>query len=76
MTSKFDQFSADALKLPPRDRAILAERLIASLDSADETGNEFLWLEEAERRYQAYKRGEISSSPVNEVLARIRSALE
>lgn len=34
------------------------------------------WIEEAEKRYAAYERGEIISSPADEVLERTRSSLK
>jgi len=61
-----------ALRLTTRERAQLAEHLLASLDEADEAENERLWAEEAERRYRAYKKGLISSRPLSEVMRHAR----
>jgi hypothetical protein len=47
--------------LPVAERAALAERLIESLDSLDDAETERLWVEEAERRYQAYKQGQLAA---------------
>ena len=41
---------AAALKLEPKERARLAESLLASLDSVSDADAEKLWLREAERR--------------------------
>jgi hypothetical protein len=41
---------AEALKLDPSDRARLAEKLLASLETLSEDENERLWAEEAARR--------------------------
>lgn len=59
-----------ALRLPSPQRAELAERLLASLDdvaedrlSADAEAAALLgpgWLEEIERRVEAYRRGEVT----------------
>jgi hypothetical protein len=57
---------------PPRDRATLAARLIASLDTLDESENENLWVQEAEQRYQAYKQGNISAKSTEEVFREAR----
>jgi putative addiction module component (TIGR02574 family) len=65
-----------ALKLPPQERARLAERLIASLDEIDEAECERLWIEEAEHRYQLYKTGRLSSRPAEAVLHDARAALK
>jgi len=40
----------EALKLSPRDRARLAERLLESLENLTDEENERLWAEEAARR--------------------------
>jgi putative addiction module component (TIGR02574 family) len=59
-----------ALRLPAPQRAELAERLLASLDGVDEErlpegteGAALLgpgWMEEIERRVEAYRRGEVT----------------
>jgi len=52
----------------------LAEYLIASLDSLDAAENEQLWLEEAERRYQEYIKGNISARIAEAVFRNARLA--
>lgn len=64
-----------AFKLPVNERAILAEHLIRSLDDVDEDDLERIWFEEADRRYQAYKAGEISSRLSDEVFRDARSRI-
>jgi putative addiction module component (TIGR02574 family) len=64
-----------AFKLSVNERAILAEHLIRSLDDIDEEDVERAWLEEADRRYQAYKAGDISSRPSEEVFRDARARL-
>ena len=66
---------AEAMKLPPAERATLAERLIASLDEISDDQTEQLWLNEADRRYLEYKRGTISSRPAEAVLCDTRAAI-
>ena len=46
-----------ALILDVRDRAVLAERLLASLDELSEEEAERLWAEEAARRLEQYRAG-------------------
>ena len=75
MSPELKECEAQALELRPQERAALAERLIASLDSLDDSENEQLWLEEAERRYQAYKNGSISARPSGDVLRDARAAI-
>jgi putative addiction module component (TIGR02574 family) len=62
---------AEARKLSPQDRARLVRRLIATLDVGEEHDAEQLWLDEAERRLAAYRRGEITSLPGDEVFGEI-----
>lgn len=62
-----------ALKLPLEERAKLAEYLIQSMENISDLESESLWVKEAERRYQEYKKGNIKSRPAEEVL---KSALK
>ena len=62
-----------ALRLPSKDRARLAERLISSLDAEADPEAEVLWLEEAERRLQELESGEALAIPADEVFAKARS---
>ena len=56
-----------ALSLDVRDRARLAERLLASLDLLTEDEVERLWAYEAERRLQKFRAGQIRAVPADEV---------
>ena len=76
MSPQLMEFEAQALKLPPTDRAALAERLIASLDNLSEQQNEQLWIDEADRRYREYKSGKISARSAEEVLSDARNAIQ
>ena len=76
MSPDLKECEAQALRLPPKERATLAEHLIASLDNLDDAENERLWLEEAERRYQEYKKSNIPSRPADDVLRDARLAIK
>lgn len=76
MSPELKKCEAQALKLDPKERAELAEHLIASLDALDDVENERLWLEEAEKRYQGYKKGTIQSRPAEDVLRDARTAIK
>jgi hypothetical protein len=67
MTTK-DVFQA-ALKLPKKSRVKLAERLLESLNTNEAIDAA---IEEAEKNWQAYKRGEIGGRPVEEVFPNLR----
>ena len=75
MSPDLKEFEVQALRLPANERASLAERLIASLDELDDTENERLWVEEAERRYQAYKQGRISAKPAEDAIRDVRKLI-
>ena len=49
--------------------------LLDSLDEVWDENVEQLWLDEAARRCEAYRRGEISSGKAAEVLVRVRARL-
>ena len=76
MSPQLMECEAQALKLPPNDRAELAEHLIASLDDLSDEQNEELWLDEADRRYREYKSGTISARSAEDVLRDARSAIK
>lgn len=66
----------DAMQLSSRDRAWLARRLIATLDTGGDDDAEDRWLERAEKRYQAYRDGHIESRSVEEVFQDAESRLK
>ncbi len=75
MAPQLLECESQALKLPARERAVLAEHLIASLDDVDIEENERLWLEEAEARYRQYKSGQVMGTPAAEAIRDARASL-
>ncbi len=79
MSDKTQAVLASLLTLPTDERAEIAEKLLASLDGlADPSPTEqaeidAAWAAEVDRRYQAYKRGEIDSIPGEQVLNDLRA---
>ena len=72
MTARAEQLLADALRLPPGERAQLAERLFSSLEiSQDELDR--LWAKEADRRIDAYEDGRIKTISSRRVFKNIYS---
>ena len=63
---------ADALSLPPRSRARLADKLLESLDQPKQREIDNLWAEEAEDRIDAYEKGEIRVISGKEVFRKLR----
>lgn len=77
--STYEELMSAAMALSPNERAILAERLIESLDAEDQIDAEDqkridrLWAEEAERRLKEIEDGLVTPIPGDEVMRRLRS---
>jgi len=59
MSNNLDELTADAMKLPLRDRVQLAQRLVSTIDDKVETDTEALWFAEAERRLEEMRGGKV-----------------
>lgn len=75
MTANLKELEEQAMRLPLRQRAELAERLISSLDRLDEGECERLWVAEAARRYEEYKKGNLSARPAEDVFRDARARM-
>ena len=73
MPLKVNELEKEALRLDPRERALLAEHLISSLDADEDPDVERLWIEEAERRYKEYKQGGVKGKPAETVMKEARA---
>ena len=73
INTPLEDIEAAALQLAPAERARLAERLLVSLDEDDEILA--AWVEEAERRGDAYARGETEAIDFDESIARLKAKL-
>ena len=71
MSKTLSDLEAEVRRLPTKDRARLIRRLLATLEAENEGDVEQLWLDEAERRLAAYRRGETTSHPGEEVFEAI-----
>jgi hypothetical protein len=71
--SPLEDIEAAALQLAASDRAHLAERLLASLEEDDQVLA--AWVEEAERRADAFDRGEMETVDADEALTRARARI-
>jgi putative addiction module component (TIGR02574 family) len=65
----------EAMRLPARARALLADALLGSLDDEAAREIETEWVQEAEARLEAYRRGEISALDGPKVLQDLRDRL-
>jgi putative addiction module component (TIGR02574 family) len=71
MTITRETLVNEALTLPPVERVAVIDRLLSSLDEADQK-LDALWAQEAEARLEAFARGDIRRIPLEEILARYR----
>jgi putative addiction module component (TIGR02574 family) len=82
MTQETRELLERALKLPPEDRAILAEALHASVEPEDDRADEddpalrAAWREELARRIRDYREGKVKPIASDEVFAEARAVLE
>ena len=66
MTNTAKSIIDKALGLNSKERAIIAEELLASLDVSD-SSLDVIWAKEADARIEAFNRGEIEAVSVEEV---------
>ena len=75
MPMTIDQIAEAALALPSEARALLADRLVESLDAAEANRIDKLWATEAKRRRDEVRQGQVQTIPGDEALARVRRSL-
>jgi hypothetical protein len=76
MSTLFDELERQARTLTAREKATLARILIEELDPSVDIGVEQLWIDEAQRRYKAFLKGELEALPGDAVMERARSRLK
>lgn len=76
VSSQFDDLAKRIRALPAGEKAALVRQLIDDLDPGQDPDVEKLWLDEAERRYAQYLRGEVEAIPGDEVMAEARKRLK
>ena len=70
-----EQLAEEALALPTEQRALLADRLVESLDAAEASRIDQLWTSGAKRRRDEVRQGRVRTIPGDEALARVRRSL-
>ncbi len=75
MPMTIEQIAEEALALPSEQRALLADRLVESLDAAEANRLDRLWAAEAKRRRDEVRHGIVQTIPGDEALARVRRSL-
>jgi putative addiction module component (TIGR02574 family) len=76
MSKSVAELEQEARNLPLQERALLAHHFIASLDPGEEVDAEAVWLDEAERRYQAYQQGQLAAKPAEQVFREAKARLK
>ena len=71
-----EELERQARALSSKEKATLARILIEELHPSVDDKAEQLWIEEAQRRYNAFVAEELDTSPGDEVMARARRRLE
>jgi len=71
MSKVGEHILAEALKLPPVERAELIENLFFSFEFPSRKIIDELWAQEVEDRIDAFERGEIATISAEEVFAKI-----
>lgn len=75
MIRSTEEVISEVMSLPPDARAILADRLLMSLDSPRREEIDILWAEEVERRVRQIETGEVKPIPGEDVFKEIRDDL-
>ncbi len=75
MQTNIETLTQETLALDIEERAALAGKLILSLDEPKPSELERMWLEESERRLEAYRAGRTQAIPADEVFRRALSEL-
>jgi putative addiction module component (TIGR02574 family) len=75
MSTVLDELKQKATQLSESERAELALSLIESLDDEADTGVDEAWRVEIDRRVAEINRGDVQSTPGDEVFARLHSKL-
>ncbi len=76
MSTSFEELEKQARSLSPKEKAALARILIEDLDASADPDAGHLWIEEAQRRYDAYSAGKLPALPGDEVMSRVRDRLK
>lgn len=75
MGMAFDELEKHARALSFQEKATLARILIEELDTTIDPDADRLWLEEAQRRYDSFLRGDIEARSGDDVMQRARNRL-
>ena len=75
MSMTTDQLAEEALALPSESRALLADRIVESLDVRELSNLDQLWAAEARRRRDEVREGRVKTIPGDEAFLKARSVV-
>jgi putative addiction module component (TIGR02574 family) len=75
MSPELFEIEQKAIRLPVKEREILAERLLQSVEGVPLTEVEESWVKEAERRFKAWRRGERKGVSARRAFKQVRKDL-
>ena len=75
MSLTIEQIAEEALSLPSEARALLADRLVESLDPLEDGYIRQLWAAEARARRDDVRKGLVTPIPGQEALDRVRKSV-
>ncbi|MDP4027595.1 MAG: addiction module protein [Gallionella sp.] len=75
MQITLEQIAEGALALPSEARALLADRLVESLDPAEDGYIRQLWVKEAQRRIAQVRSGAVATIPGEVAFFQVRAAI-
>ncbi|MGL1833470.1 addiction module protein [Rhodocyclaceae bacterium SMB388] len=75
MRMTVEQIADEALALPSEARALLADRLVESLDPAEDGYIRQLWLQEANRRIAEVRSGAVETVSAETAFKEVRQAI-
>lgn len=70
-----DQLAKEALSLTGEGRALLADKLVESLEAMELGHIDKLWAAEAKRRRDEIRSGQVQTIPGDEALAQVRRSV-
>lgn len=75
MSRSLMEIESEIIQLPLADRAVLAEKLLESLDDVSREENARLWAQEAVRRLKAMREGKVIPVDEEEAFSKAYAAL-
>lgn len=71
-----EQLTEEILSLPSASRALLADKLVESLEFDTDSTIQAVWVTEAKRRRDEVRNGSVQTIPGEEALAQVRRLIE